>query len=63
MAYVDDVKLAAPGRHMKRLWSDLRQSIRVDDTTPPDRYLRCYAKSFSVPRPRNLCPARHNVSL
>ena len=33
--FVDDIKLAIPGRHLACTWSDLRKRIRMDPA-PPD---------------------------
>ena len=45
--YVDDFKLAAPLKHEERLWKELQTVIKLDDPTPPDRFLGCYTRPFT----------------
>ena len=46
VVYVDDFKIAAPKRVIASLWQELRKRIKMDDPTPPDRFLGCYTKRF-----------------
>ena len=48
VVYVDDFKIAAPKNVIAQLWADLRAKIKMDDPTPPDRFLGCYTKRFEV---------------
>ena len=48
VVYVDDFKIAAPKEAIASLWQEVRAKIRMDDPTPPDRFLGCYTRRFEI---------------
>ena len=48
--YADDFKLAAHEKDIKMLWKGLRAKIKMDEPTPPDRFLGCYHEEFTATR-------------